>query len=303
MENRKRARGRKRAQKRKAAKALLIVALVAAVFVLGIEVLSLGKADGGVFSRVSGYAHAAKAGIAKGKDGTGAKGKGGAEANGYGSAEAKAQDGPDAGEKGGLILVNRANGLPDGFCADLADIDGVQVARVLVDEFLEMREAAKMDGVDILIGSAYRSEAEQAQVFKEAVVAYIGEGFSESEAAQRASYTVAPPGHSEHETGLALDFSLAGDAEKQAEMWDWLSRNAHEYGFILRYPDGKGNITGCVYEPWHYRYVGKDHARAIYGQGLVLEEYLGADPVRLPRIDAQGHGGSPGGSSPGTLAG
>ena len=84
----------------------------------------------------------------------------------------------------------------------------------------------------------------------------------------------APSGHSEHQTGLAIDFSLADNAEKTTKNWEWLANNAYKYGFILRYPEGKEDITGYDYEPWHYRYVGKGHAKAIYEQGLVLEEYL-----------------------------
>ena len=304
MENRKRVRRRKRARRQRAGRVLLVVALLAAVLVLGNEVFSLGNPGGGVFSRVSGYVHVLKPDAAvKGKGGAAVKGEGGAAAKGEGGAAAKGEDGAVAKGEDALILVNRNNALPDGFSVDLAEIDGVQVARDLVDDFWEMREAAEKDGVGIFIGSAYRSETEQGQVFGEAVAKFMAEGFSESEAEKRAGYTVAPPGYSEHETGLAIDFSLAGDAAGQAGMWDWLSLNAHEYGFILRYPDGKGNITGCGFEPWHYRYVGKGHAKEIYGQGLTLEEYLGADPVRAPKDGARGGDGAKGRGAPGTLAG
>ena len=90
---------------------------------------------------------------------------------------------------------------------------------------------------------------------------------------------VALPGTSEHQTGLALDIVDAGyqeldEAQENTPVQQWLMRNSWRYGFILRYPTGKSNITGIIYEPWHYRYVGRDAARAIYESGLCLEEYL-----------------------------
>jgi len=109
-----------------------------------------------------------------------------------------------------------------------------------------------------MVGSAYRTSAEQEQLFKE---------LGPSVAAQ--------PGYSEHQTGLAFDFSYSGLSDKETNrMWNWLADNAYKYGFILRYPKGKEDITGFAYEPWHYRYVGKQAAKAIYEKGLVLEEYL-----------------------------
>jgi D-alanyl-D-alanine carboxypeptidase len=150
----------------------------------------------------------------------------------------------------------------------LASVGDAQVANVLVNDLKDMRDAAASDGVSLYIISAYRSTTEQEQVFRETVDDYVGQGYS----AEIAEYLAARPGYSEHETGLAVDFS-GGDA--QNEMWAWLAANAHNYGFILRYPEGKRQITGYQAEAWHYRYVGKEYAKAIYAQGVTLEEYLG----------------------------
>jgi zinc D-Ala-D-Ala carboxypeptidase len=171
-----------------------------------------------------------------------------------------------------LILVNKDHALPDDYKVNLTAVGNMQVASVLVGDLTDMRDAAKRDGITLYIDSAYRSAAEQQRIYSDAVADHGGSDLN----AKRAGTTAAPPGHSEHETGLALDFSFAGNENRRNNMWDWLGQNAYKYGFILRYADGKRPITGYKYEPWHYRYVGKDHAKAIFEQDLTLEEYLQA---------------------------
>jgi D-alanyl-D-alanine carboxypeptidase len=173
-----------------------------------------------------------------------------------------------------LILLNKDNKLPADFKADLTKYENIKVAIVLVDDLQEMRKAAEKENIYLYINTAYRTKAEQEQIFNKVVSNYVEQGNSRSVAWERANKVAALPGYSEHETGLALDFSLSGNGEKQAEMWRWLGNNAYKYGFILRYPENKEHITGYIYEPWHYRSVGKDHARAINELGYVLEEYL-----------------------------
>ena len=92
---------------------------------------------------------------------------------------------------------------------------------------------------------------------------------------------VAVPGTSEHQLGLALDIvdmnhQILDESQEETDTQQWLMAHSWEYGFILRYPNDKSEITGIIYEPWHYRYVGRDAAREIYEQGVCLEEYLGA---------------------------
>jgi len=173
-----------------------------------------------------------------------------------------------------LILVNKAHKLPDDYTIDLATIESVKVDKVLIDDLKAMRKAAQKENISIRMESAYRTKAEQEKTFNNAVSEYVKQGLLRNTAVERAKQVAALPGYSEHETGLAIDFSFEGHAEKQAKMWNWLRENAYKYGFILRYPEGAKHITGYTYEPWHYRYVGKQHAKAIYNQGLVLEEYL-----------------------------
>ena len=101
------------------------------------------------------------------------------------------------------------------------------------------------------------------------------QGYSEAEARRLAEQWVAVPGTSEHQLGLAVDISMEDTAtQTTSDMWQWLMKNSYKYGFILRYPEDKTNITGISYEPWHYRYVGREAAEEIYRSGLCLEEYL-----------------------------
>ena len=130
------------------------------------------------------------------------------------------------------------------------------------------------------VTSAYRSYSYQEKLYQGYVDKHMGEGMSEEEAMKKASTYSARPGESEHQTGLCFDFTtkamygqLNEKFEKQ-EAFDWLVENAHMYGFILRYPKDKVDITGYDYEPWHYRFVGRQAATDMYYSGQCLEEYL-----------------------------
>ncbi|QFT87464.1 D-alanyl-D-alanine carboxypeptidase [Bacillus sp. THAF10] len=136
----------------------------------------------------------------------------------------------------------------------------------------QMFKGAKDEGLELYARSGFRSYETQAAIFENEIATY---GY------EQAVLYVAFPGTSEHQTGLAMDITaksvglelvekFAGTAEGK-----WLAENAHEYGFILRYPKGKTSITGYGFEPWHFRYVGVEIAGEIYAQGLTLEEYLG----------------------------
>ena len=110
------------------------------------------------------------------------------------------------------------------------------------------------------------------------------EGLSQEEAAAEAGTVVAVPGTSEHQIGLAVgivpsQYMNLDEKQMEAEDQQWLMENSWRYGFILRYPLNKSDITGIIFEPWHYRYVGKEAAKEIYEQDITLEEYLGAEPV------------------------
>ena len=129
------------------------------------------------------------------------------------------------------------------------------------------------------ICSAYRSRERQSSLFEKKVQQYLAAGWTESSAREEAAQTVARPGTSEHETGLAVDlvsedYQLLDEGQERTKEQQWLMENCSNYGFILRYPTGKTDITGIIYEPWHYRYVGVRIAREIMDQGICLEEYL-----------------------------
>lgn len=114
-------------------------------------------------------------------------------------------------------------------------------------------------------------------MFNDKLISYQNEGYSYEEAYSQTKLTVQEPGYSEHQTGLAIDFSESGNQIHNDQMWDWLKQNAYKYGFILRYPEDKYDITKITYEPWHYRYVGKEVAKYITQNNLTLEEYVGGN--------------------------
>lgn len=180
-----------------------------------------------------------------------------------------------------LLLVNSWNPLPDGYeeRTEFVDYDdqGNQIDSRAKDALLQMMS----DGADYgLWGTLlYRSGEIQQQYFDEEVDAYKAEGYSDSEADAMAATQVVRPGTSEHQTGLAVDIlgsgytSLQEDFD-QTEAFAWLQEHCADYGFILRYPEGKEAVTGREYEPWHYRYVGEEYAREIMSRGITLEEFL-----------------------------
>ena len=127
--------------------------------------------------------------------------------------------------------------------------------------------------------SAYRTQDYQPMLFDNKIERLIEEGVSPEDAPTQAATAVALPGTSEHQLGLALDiidenYPYLNEAQEWTPTQQWLMEHCWEYGFILRYPNGTSEITGIIYEPWHYRYVGVNHAEAIRELGVTLEEYL-----------------------------
>ena len=192
---------------------------------------------------------------------------------------------PDAGElpeetPWNLQLVNAWNPLPEDFAVSLTPIgENYQVDSRCAGALHQMLEDCRAAGLSPAVCSAYRTEETQARLYANKVDRLMAQGMSEDKARTEAARSVAVPGTSEHQLGLAVDlvdnhnWSLD---ESQASMpaQQWLIKHSWEYGFILRYPGDKGELTGIIYEPWHYRYVGKEAARVIHQQGLCLEEYL-----------------------------
>ncbi|MBQ6580158.1 MAG: M15 family metallopeptidase [Oscillospiraceae bacterium] len=183
-----------------------------------------------------------------------------------------------------LILVNPWNYIPEDYVPELEKVQGKYNMDIKAAESARnLVAAAKEAGFNMQLCSAYRTVEKSAQLYKNKVNEYIGYGYSEADAKVEAAKWVAPPGTSEHHTGLAMDlvssdyWNYYSDLEHDYEKFDsfkWMYEHCAEFGFILRYPKDKQDITGITYEPWHYRYVGVEAAKYIMENGLCLEEYL-----------------------------
>lgn len=160
----------------------------------------------------------------------------------------------------GILIANKTYGLPSTYAPGLDSTTESQ--------FNALSDAAAQEGLNIWLASGYRSYDYQSSIYNNYVSIYGSE---------TADTFSARPGHSEHQTGLAIDVNSIDDSFAGTPEAIWLENHAHEYGFIIRYPKGKENITGYKYEPWHIRYLGVEKATAVYNSGLTLEEYLGID--------------------------
>lgn len=187
-----------------------------------------------------------------------------------------------------LVLVNKSNPFPieqeQVVIAELAPIfhtrrDGRPTQYMQKDAATALDAllcAADDAGYSITVTSAYRSRQYQSEIFNVRHERYIAAGYDAQKAATLTERYVAPPGYSEHHTGLAVDMHSMASAETafaETEEFYWLCENAPKYGFILRYPREKEDVTGYAFEPWHFRYVGAC-AVEITEKGLTLEEYL-----------------------------
>ena len=179
-----------------------------------------------------------------------------------------------------LTVVNPWNPLPEDWVSDLVTLsDGRRVDSRCYEAFEEMMAACRDAGYAPFLCSAYRTQETQQSLYDNKVQRLINSGMSEDEAKVEAAKTVAIPGTSEHQLGLAVDIVDANmqdltDEQENTETQKWLMANSWRYGFIHRYPNDKTDITGIIYEPWHYRYVGVEAARYIMDNDLCLEEYL-----------------------------
>ncbi|MBE6127739.1 MAG: D-alanyl-D-alanine carboxypeptidase family protein [Erysipelotrichaceae bacterium] len=177
-----------------------------------------------------------------------------------------------------LVVTNKKHALPAGYEPDdlvrprVEMLRECYVRRIASAALEEMFAAARNEGIHLVLGSAYRSETRQRELYDK---------YCQQYGRQEADTFSSRPGHSEHQTGLAADISDHDAATYLSEEFEntpegqWLLQHAHEYGFILRYPKDKEEITGYVYEPWHYRFVGKEAAKALFNEGsrLTMEEY------------------------------
>ncbi len=183
-----------------------------------------------------------------------------------------------------LLLVNPWNPLSESWVRDESNLvyasNGEYVDYRIVDQLNAMLEAGAEYG--LYVTSGYRDYDTQTYLYENKVDRVMAaEGCSYEEALDIAATEVFRPGTSEHHTGLAVDL-LHNECWELEEYWedsaafDWMMEHCADYGFILRYPKNAQHITGAIYEPWHYRYVGVEAAREIMSRGITLEEYLGA---------------------------
>ena len=172
-----------------------------------------------------------------------------------------------------LLLVNAYNPVPDGYQVELTTYDDVELDKRVLDAYKAMHAAAQEDGYTLWISSGYRSPEKQQELIDAEVKKNMrDEGLDEEAALQKAMLTITEPGYSEHNTGLAID--LNGVTSIGTPEYEWLCEHAPEYGFILRYPENKEDITGINFEGWHFRYVGVEHAKYITEHNMCLEEYI-----------------------------
>ena len=179
-----------------------------------------------------------------------------------------------------LVLINNESPLDTSYAPSLTKItDEDSVDSRIADDTKKMFQDAADAGMSLNIVSAYRDYETQKGVFNDTMLNWIYQGKTPLEAYDETKQSVAVPGTSEHATGLAMDITSStyqelDDEQENTDEAKWLKANCANYGYILRYPTNKSDVTGIVYEPWHFRYVGKTAAKEIMKQGITLEEYL-----------------------------
>ncbi len=185
-----------------------------------------------------------------------------------------------------VVLVNQWNPVPEGYTVELVGLsnvystEGISVGKEMEADLLRMMDACNAaSGGRCCVVSGYRDIDMQTAIYNDQVELLLAEGYSQTEAEAEAATRVALPGTSEHQMGLAVDINDTaswGISVNQEDLpaIQWLMANCHTYGFILRYPEGKTDVTGIIYEPWHYRYVGVALATELHDLGLTLEEYM-----------------------------
>ena len=175
-----------------------------------------------------------------------------------------------------LILVSKENPLPEDFTIELENIDSTkQFDKRAIGELRQMLQEMKSSGIsDIWVQSAYRSIEYQQTLYDNKINDYLNKGGTIKEAEILTSEYINKPGESEHNLGLAVDFNNVNNDFENTKAYMWLKENAKDYGFVMRYSEEKSEITGVAYEPWHWRYVGKEHSYRMEELDMCLEEYI-----------------------------
>lgn len=167
------------------------------------------------------------------------------------------------------VLVNAEHSIGE-YAPELGELEGQKLDQRILEPMQNFVAGARAEGLSVLLSSGYRGYEEQQYLFNRKVEQY-GE--------EQAATIVSRPGTSEHQTGLACDitdeyYELKNESLENTALYQWMSRHCHEYGFIVRYPKDKEKITGIIYEPWHFRYVGVEAATYMVEHNLCLEEFV-----------------------------
>ena len=183
-----------------------------------------------------------------------------------------------------MVLVNHTNKMPDNYTFDTKECGSKTAVNKTLqtaacDAFLEMQKAAAAENVTIWMQSGYRSVKYQTGLYERKTKYYTDQGYDLATAKEKAAAVVNPPGYSEHNCGLAADLNSPehtglDEGFENTTAFRWLCEHAVEYGFILRYPKGAEDKTEITYEPWHWRYVGRENAAKISASGLCFEDYI-----------------------------
>ena len=176
--------------------------------------------------------------------------------------------------------MNLENRLPQDFTVELAQVDGGQFDARAAEALSQMLADMEAQGLSPMVCSSFRTWEDQETLHQNKIDRLLEEGYSQEAAEAEASRWVVPVGASEHQLGLAADivasqYQILEEEQENTPEQQWLMAHCQEYGFILRYPKDKTEVTGVGYEPWHYRYVGVEAAQEIMAQGICLEEYVG----------------------------
>ena len=173
----------------------------------------------------------------------------------------------------GIMIVNKSYGVPSSFVPDnLENYESIKMEKNALNHLIELISDAKSMGYEIVPRTAYRSYSFQKQIY---------DGYLKNDSKDLVDQYSARPGHSEHHTGLAVDVNSLDQNWGDTEEGIWLKENCASYGFIIRYPFDKEDITGYMYEPWHIRYVGTELSQKLYNDGnwITLEEYFNVTSV------------------------
>jgi D-alanyl-D-alanine carboxypeptidase len=173
-----------------------------------------------------------------------------------------------------LVLVNYQHKMPESFVNTIVRQFNADLDSRIVVPFQKMQEAALKDNIKIYISSGYRTPEKQDILFNQEIESFKDKGYDYIQAVNMAEKSVARAGYSEHNTGLALDLNGVKEDFDSTPEFQWLQEHAQDYGFVLRFPKDKQELTKIKFEPWHFRYVGVENAQEMKKLGMCLEEYI-----------------------------